>query len=270
MSISKISVAGWVSECLSDRSHDHSRDPPSPRNPVRTPPRNAVTNAGVGGAVHSPPAVASPPKPPTRLFRIVHIDNLASLVEAGGIVAPNRPTPTSTEYVAIHNVTVQDRRARCAVPCGPGGVVHDYVAFYFTSRSPMLYANYKGTTGDNADGQEPILCLVAHAEPLAASGARYVFTDGHAIMRLSNFYDDLSELDSLPWDVIEAKYWDDYPDGRRLRQAEFLVHDFVPWEQIQGIAVINETMRQRVDEILDTWEPLAHRPPVRVVRRWYC
>lgn len=160
--------------------------------------------ADVGSAVNNPPAMASPPKPPTRLFRIVHIDNLASLIEAGGINAPNRPAPTSTRFVAIHNVSVQDRRAWCQVPCGPGGVVHDYVAFYFTSRSPMLYANHKGPTGDNADGQEPILCLVAHAEPLATSGARFVFTDGHAIMRLSSFYDDLSDLDSVRWEVIQA------------------------------------------------------------------
>ncbi len=109
--------------------------------------------------------MASRPKPPTRLFRIVHIDNLASIVEANGILAPNRPASAATRYVAIHHVSVQDRRARTAVPCGPGGVVHDYVTFYFTSLTPMLYANHKGKTGDNDGGQEAIICLIAHADP---------------------------------------------------------------------------------------------------------
>jgi len=155
---------------------------------------------------------------PTRLFRIVHIDNLASIVEASGIAAPNQPESAGARYVAIHNLSVQDRRAHTPVPCGPGGVVHDYVAFYFTSLSSMLYANHMGPTGDNAQGQAPIICLVAHAESLVASGARYVFTDGHAIMRLSNFYEDLADLDKVPWEVIEAPFWDDHPDGRRLRR----------------------------------------------------
>jgi hypothetical protein len=206
---------------------------------------------------------------PTRLFRIVHTDNLGSIIEANGIAAPNQPRSTGARYVAIHNLSVQDRRAHTPVPCGPGGVVHDYVAFYFTSLSPMLYANHMGPTGDNAQGQAPIICLVAHVEKLVAGGARYVFTDGHAIMRLSNFYADLADLDKVPWEVIEAPFWDEHPDGRRLRQAEFLVQGFVPWDQIQGIAVIDPSILRRVEAILDSCEPLADRPPVRVVRRWY-
>jgi hypothetical protein len=213
--------------------------------------------------------VASRSTGPTRLFRIVHTDNLASIVDAGGIAAPSRPAPATRRYVAIHNVSVQDRRARARVPCGPRGVVHDYVAFYFTSLTPMLYANHKGPVADNAGGQEPIICLVAHAEALVASGARCVFTDGHAIMRLTNFYEDVAELDKLAWAVIRAPYWDEFPDGRRLRQAEFLVHGFVPWDQIQGIAVMTEAARRKVADILDSCGSLAHQPHLRVVRRWY-
>ena len=59
---------------------------------------------------------------------------------------------------------------------------------------------------------------------IAAAKAGFVFTDGHAIMQLSKFYDDLGYLTEIDWDIMEEKYWRDTiedPDRKRRRQAEF-------------------------------------------------
>ena len=49
------------------------------------------------------------------------------------------------------------------MPCGPGGTIHDYVAFYFAPRAPMLYAIYKGNVADYTEGQTPLVYLVGDA-----------------------------------------------------------------------------------------------------------
>jgi hypothetical protein len=43
-------------------------------------------------------------------------------------------------------------------------------------------------------------------------------------------------------------------DRKRRKQAEFLVHRAVPWHLINSIGVINPTMRQEVQEILENLE----------------
>lgn len=206
---------------------------------------------------------------PTRIYRVLHWENLEGVLEDGGCCAPNHPKKPGRRYVSIHHVSIQGQRASTPIVRGPGGVIHDYVPFYFTPLSPMLYRNKMQPTGDNDGGQEPIICLVTSVERVAQEGREFVFTDGHAIMSLSDQYDDLGDLDKVPWEVIRAKYWDDYADASRRRQSEFLVHRFAPWSLIEGIAVISDAMRQKVEGILKTSAPSVSRPPVRVVASCY-
>lgn len=143
------------------------------------------------------------------------------------------------EHVSIAYESVQGKRARTNVPCGPGGCLHDYVPFYFAPRSPMLYAIHKGLV-ECPDGQNGLACIVSTTELILAASLGYAFTDGHGIMALTNFYDDLSHLDRIDWAVMRSRYWNDtadHPDRKRRRQAEFLVHKFVPWKCVLGIGV---------------------------------
>jgi hypothetical protein len=211
---------------------------------------------------------------PTRiwLFRIIHIANLELILQRGGIHAP-RVTPADglPPYRVIHHQSIQTQRANKPVPCGPRGVIHDYVSFYFAPRSPMLYAIYKGNVQNYDEGQGPIIYLVSDAQNVRSSGARFVFTDGHAIMAMSEFFDDLSRLERVDWSVMRAKMWNDTdrsPDRKRRRQAEFMIHRFCPWPLIRGIAVINNRMQRQVESVLDRF-PRLHRPVVRVKRAWY-
>ena len=106
-------------------------------------------------------------------------------------------------------------------------------------------------------------------QAIQGGGLPYVFTDGHATMWMSDFYDDPSRLDQVDWPLMMSRYWFDteqYPDRKRRRQAEFLVHRFFPWELVAEIGVMNEEMRGRTEAAL---EGAGYRPVVKVRRQWY-
>ncbi|MGE0684423.1 MAG: DarT ssDNA thymidine ADP-ribosyltransferase family protein, partial [Candidatus Binatia bacterium] len=55
-------------------------------------------------------------------------------------------------------------------------------------------------------------------------------------------------------------------DRARRRQAEFLVHRFVPWELVSSIGVVNTYMKNQVEELL---RRSNHHPGIAVQRNWY-
>lgn len=198
---------------------------------------------------------------PTPIFHSTHAANFASLLAAGGILCRNKIDAT---YKSCAFESVQAQRENFCVPVSRGGTIHDYVPFYFNSRSPMLYTIKCGNVA-NVKMQD-LIFLQSSVQIVADSGNEYAFTDGHGIMVLSEYYDDLIDLDKLPWNVIKAKYWNDFPDGKRLRQAEFLVYERFRWSLIKSIGVYDERMQlQLIKQISE----LEHIPNVEIRREWY-
>ena len=155
------------------------------------------------------------------------------------------------------------------VPVGQGGTLGDYVPLYFAPRSPMLYSISRGNVETYQGGQEPIVHLVASAEAIVGRGIPYVFTDGHADVALTRFYDNLAQLAQVDWPLMRAQYWKDTiddPDRKRRRQAEMLVHCFLPWDLIMAIGVQKPSTENLVLEAIGD---ASHQPPVSVRRDWY-
>jgi hypothetical protein len=204
------------------------------------------------------------------LYHITSIDNLAKIINSEEIKSKNRLLHQRISPVDIAYEGIQDKRARTPVHLAMGGVLHDYVPFYFAPRSPMLCAINQGKVRNYQAGQTPLLHLVTNAFDIAEIGWSYVFTDGHATMAYTEFYEDLDALPHvIDWEIMEAKYWkdtDEDGDRKRRRQAEFLVYDFLPWELINHIGVINSTIRTQVLELL---QHSVHKPTVSVHRNWY-
>ncbi|WP_415878963.1 DUF4433 domain-containing protein [Methylomonas sp. TEB] len=202
------------------------------------------------------------------LYHITHIDNLAGIIRADGLLAHNG---VEDDYTDIAHQTIQTQRNRRLVPCPPGGALHDYVPFYFCRRSPMLYAIHKDNIAGYHGGQQSIVYLVSELASVQQAGLSFVFTDGHAIMQVSEFYNDEADLNKIDWPLMKAKLWkdtDEDPDRKRRRQAEFLLHRRCPWSLISGIAVFDEAMKSRVESLLDDLKP-AHLPRVKVLPAWY-
>lgn len=205
---------------------------------------------------------------PTLIYHLTHVSNLQPIVASGGLLAYNQVRSVG-KPVSIAHASVQGRRAQRTVPCGPGGRLHDYVPFYFAPRPPMLYAITRGAVAGVAVTQQPLVYLVAEAEAVAQAGLGFVFTDGHAAIAYSRFFDKLTDLDQVDWKVMQARYWADTAednDRKRRRQAEFLVHRFLPFGLVREIAVLNGMAEAAVVAVLTT---SGHQPPVQRRPTWY-
>jgi len=71
------------------------------------------------------------------IFRIVHRDNLPWIVENG--LHCRKSTTVDPNFRRIGNHDLIVKRETRPVPIDPGGTLGDYVPFYFTPHSPMLY-----------------------------------------------------------------------------------------------------------------------------------
>jgi hypothetical protein len=199
------------------------------------------------------------------------MDNLHIYLQRGGLHAPNHTPQDGLVYRTIHNVDIQRDRRTQVIPCGPRGVIHDYVPFYFGYLSPMLLQLNTGRVEGYNDGQEPLIYLVSKAQRVRDSRTAFVFSDGHGIAAFTDWYDDLDDLANVDWDMVYQRYWADSVndmDRQRRKQAEFLVHQFCDWSLVQKIAVINDQMRAMVEAILNGFPSRLHRP-VEIHSSWY-
>jgi hypothetical protein len=132
----------------------------------------------------------------------------------------------------------------------------------------MLYAICQGAVEGYGGGQGEVLHLVSSTERIVREGLRFAYTEGHAVMAPSEFFDDLRDLTRIDWPLMRSRYWfdtDEDPDRKRRRQAEFLVHRFAPLSCFVEIGVMTEPVTRRVTEILGRGSALE----VKVRRNWY-
>ncbi|MFP4204125.1 MAG: DUF4433 domain-containing protein [Opitutales bacterium] len=177
---------------------------------------------------------------------MIHIDNLPKLLEWGGDYAPNQCSARGLTKRTIHHAHIMDRRHSRSVPCEGGGNLADYIPFYFRKRSPMLYA-IRGGQVEGYSGQKDILFLQSTAERVAGAGVEFAFTNGHAVIQYAEFFDRLSDLDQVPWDAVQTRYWNDIFDGKFKCQAEFLIKDFFDLDLVEKIGVYDEPMKEQVE-----------------------
>jgi hypothetical protein len=185
--------------------------------------------------------------------------------------APNHTPNDGENFRTIHNTEIQEKRQQKRISCGPRGVIHDYVPFYFGYLSPMLLQLNTGRVAGYTENQEPLIYLVSTAQEVDDSGAGFVFSDGHGIAAVTDWYDDLDQLDEVDWSMVYQRYWRDEigdMDRQRRKQAEFLVHEQCDWSLIQEIGVMNTKMKTKVERIMSRFDERLRRP-VRVRPGWY-
>ena len=210
------------------------------------------------------------------IYHITDIRNLPGILAGGSLCCDRLREEKGLQVVGIAHQHIKDRRKRRAVrnlagaTLAAGGTLWDYVPFYFAPRSPMLYAVRQGLVAGYPDGQREILHLETSTERLQATEKPFAFTNGHAEMAISDYCDDLSRLnDFVDWSTIKGIYWNDTaaePDRKRRRQAEFLIHESVPWTAIERIGVLDNKMAEEVESALQS---SSHRPLVVVASHWY-
>lgn len=199
----------------------------------------------------------------TRIFHITHLDNLPRIIEREEICCDRTRDAEKLEARNIGYAHIKERRKVRVITRGPGGFLWEYTPFYFAPRSPMLYTINQGNVPGYDEGQEPVVHLVAKAEAIKAGGLGFVFTNGHAEIQISEQFEDLTDLGRIDWDIMEADYWADTEednDRLRRRQAEFLVHGACPWELIEEVAVMTDSMAKKVSALFSEGPNVVVRP----------
>ena len=173
------------------------------------------------------------------IFRIIHRDNLPWILDHG-LHASNGEI-ADPNYRNIGNVDLIGRRNQRKVRVGPGGALSDYVPFYFTPFSIMMYNIHTGYNVRQVPNEE-ILIVVSSLAKIAELQIPFVFTDQHAYPAMANYYTDLGDLNKIDWTLLNQKDFRHDPDdpGKKERyQAEALVWKHVPLSALLGICSCN-------------------------------
>jgi len=202
-----------------------------------------------------------------RIFRITHVRNVPWILDHGlHCQTSNLADPN---FVPIGMPDLIEKRATRIVPLAPGGPLGDYVPFYFTPWSIMMF-NIK--TGHNNVIQRPnaeIAILVSSLPRLNELRVLFLFTSGHAYMQESEYFDDLANLSRIDWDLLKRRDFKRDPEdpGKLGRyQAEALVHRHLPIEALLGIACYDSATQTGLEA-----EVRQRRltTPIKAIPEWY-
>jgi hypothetical protein len=183
------------------------------------------------------------------IWRITHRQNLPWIFTHG--LHAGNGVASSADWVTIGNQELIDRRAHRAVPLPPGGVLNDYVPFYFTPFSPMMYNIYTGRGGVRQVANTDIVILVSSLHRMAEVGQPFVFTDRHAYPLTANYYNELTQLSAIDWPLLQQRNFQrdpDDPEKIERYQAEALIHGRVPVQALLGAVCYTPKVRQALQE----------------------
>lgn len=206
---------------------------------------------------------------PVFLFHVTAFQNLENIFVSGAIKSKNLLRAENINYVNIACNSIQDKRARTFV-LDTNKTLHDFVPFYFAPRSPMLYKIINNDVPEAEEtNQENFVYLVSSVDDL--SDQDFVFTDYQAIVTYASFYNDLSDLNKICWDLLlehphlpepnppfggYCKFFLNndqnprYVKRKEARLAEFLVFPQVSIDKIYMIVVKTESMKEYVQNLL--------------------
>lgn len=215
-----------------------------------------------------------PPPAAPKIYHIVHVDRLSSIVADGSLYShaeiagrSNAETDVGTT-IGMDNIK-QRRLSELTLASHPNLYVGQCVPFYFCPRSVMLYMIHRANRDELSyrDGQGPILHLEADLRETVrwadANQRRWAFTLSNAGAYYFEDRSDLAKLDELDWAAIDAHYWQ---DCKEPKQAEFLVERSFPWQLVRRIGVSSRRFYTEVRAVLAAVE---HEPHLEIIPDWY-
>jgi hypothetical protein len=202
-----------------------------------------------------------------RIFRITHIDNVPWILRHG--LHCKSSSNRDPNFVQIGLAELIRKRVSRAVEVGPGGFLCDYVPFYFTPWSIMMYNIKTGYGGVIKRPNREIVIMVSSIHRLVELNVPFVFTNAHAYMQEADYFDDVEQLDQIDWPLLQSRNFKRDPEdpGKQGRyHAEALVHRRVPLEALFGIACYDGDSKARVEaEVKRCSVSLS----VKAVPNWY-
>jgi hypothetical protein len=202
-----------------------------------------------------------------RIFRISHVNSVPWILEHG-FHCPSSDLK-DPDYVQIGNPDLIQMRSTWEIWKPPGGMLTDYVSFYFTPSSLMLSNISAGRSVPKRPNDEIVIFTVALRE-IAEAGRPFVFTNQHANSKVgTRQFNTLDGLDQISWDLLQNRDFktDEENPGKQLRyQAEALIHREVPPAFIKGIACHSNEVSKRVAAMVAA---RGLQIPVKTITEWY-
>ncbi|MEV1129900.1 DarT ssDNA thymidine ADP-ribosyltransferase family protein [Agromyces sp. NPDC049794] len=231
-----------------------------PSRPTRAPRR-------VAGAASARTLHEAPVDPKTvRIYHVTHVDNLASILGEGALLADRAGAEPTVDVSAP---SAREFRRSAPVP-GNGSVVADYVPFLLSTDAHVWNAVRTGTPDprltDAAVERQPADHVILVSSVAGAAGAR-TDVEGTVVV---------TDADAAAGGVGAASAWPEVlrmlqrlhreDEGSRLLSAEVLVRESLPLERVLLIAVGNDRVRDRVRAALDA---VGLRTRVAVYPPWF-
>jgi hypothetical protein len=132
-------------------------------------------------------------------------------------------------------------------------MLSDYVPFYFTPYSVMMYQIKTGYNGIRQRRNDEIAIIVASLHKIWQQNRELVFTDRHASLRTAQFFSDLGDLSNLDWEIWTRRDFKgdpEDPDKKDRYQAEALICRHLTMDACLGIVCYNENTTNALKERL--------------------
>ena len=147
------------------------------------------------------------------LYHITNVNNIENIA-THGLLSHSTSHSLNLTKKDISNQLVQDRRKH----------IHDKVPLYFNILNPMTFSL---TNNDDL--------VVIEVDKKIMLFPSVLFTDGNAASSSTKYFTNIEDLNQLDWNCIFSEYWNDYPDGKRIRCAEVLIPETVPTKYFMQI-----------------------------------
>lgn len=228
------------------------------------------------------------------IFRQVYAGDLSRFLTDGEIRSKNHALPQSCHQTSYQDIVDRRGTAEFVMPCG--GVVNDYVPFYFSPLTSFTYTIHRGNVPlRSPDGahlgiarDDERIFFVCSTEHLRDSGLEFCFSDFPLNSQVPQpcIEQSLDRMEQhVHWGVFDdsprvariqeigyagvCKYfknWDDPPEWQlrsQKRMAEFLVRGALPLNYVSCIVAKSVDMRDNLQLQMDAsdWNiPILSKP----------
>lgn len=213
------------------------------------------------------------------LFHFTHMDNLPLILDHDALLSDTDVSAQGLLSKEAGEPGIKERRRKKRVSCDPGGVVGDYVPFYFSACSPMMYKISQGSVTSFKGDHHDLVYLVTDVSTVLSLNLPFAISDRNAATAVAEFSNNIAVLgdlsspnpscDFIDWSVMNAKWWNnipEYPDRKECRMAEFLIYERMPIKGLIKVAAHGEPMRARVELM---FKEAGYTTPVECEPTWY-
>ena len=182
---------------------------------------------------------------PKFLYYLSSKENFESII-TNGIISKNEIKKKNINYKSFAEDEVQKRRSKVDINISDRTRrnLHDLVPLYFTPKTPTLYARQNNQYNF-------FFTKISSIKIISDLKKNFAFTDGNAASDFTKQYWNLKNLPKLKWDIIHAESWADKEDGKRIRNAEFLIHNNIEIKFISEFIVVNTDLKIKFEKILE-------------------